>query len=1653
MRILSTLVILLTISLAGMSAGMKHKGTFAEKDLFQSAYFIKNVPGLYTPYHGQAVRYFAAHDGVVVFLTDAGPVYQLIKKDGDKIRERQREEERDKKKHKESEEENELIPVKASYADVRWIGANPHPLVDADDRAPGTYSYLAGRPGVDYHSIQTGGYGRVTYHDLYPGIDVVYTFPDRGGMEYALTVHPGADLGRVKMRYGGSVRSITPQPDGDMLIHTATGDVLEHAPVSYMEQGGAVASAYDIQGTTVGFSLPGGYDTTRTMIVDPWVDVLTQLTVKNLGTSVDYDIAGNLYVYGAGASYVEDDVNYQKVAKFDISGNFQWVFMGSVPSISWTTVTGGGIYNELANAKVDKVNSKVYVTQGYLSTGNRIIRLTAAGVYDNFVSTPNPNFQEAWSVINNCVTGDILALGGGTSSDLNMGIINTTTGVVAPSNITGATGSFFQDIVSGTYDAFGNLYVVMASGATPSVNNKIFRSNTAYTGFVWKVATGFAAFAELNNLPAFDNADGANSNNYNSLAANSSYLYYYDGHNLVAHDLNTGAVVGSTTTTYATLAYGGIAVDNCNNVYVGGLGVIKTYLFNGTAFVAGTDISLGAGFGSDAVNDVRYNSSNNLLYVAGASVTGTVIATPSITCTVVTTMTAVVTPTCDQASIVVTPGSGLINPVFSYLWENSSGTVLRQTTPGTILVDTLTGITAGTYTVQVQLNVNCGGATFLDTFMTVCSSLTVSPDTSICSGGTATLTATGMPAGGSYLWTPGNLTTATIMVSPTVTTAYFVTYTPPAGSPITDSDLVTILTAATVTVNDTTICQGYGATLTATPSVTGGTYLWTPGNATTQAITVSPAATATYKVRYTSPGCGTPLDSGTITVRNPSTKAIAQSICAGTSATFNGRTLTTNGIYKDTLVNAGGCDSIVTLTLTIIPTSATAISQSICSNTTATFNGHTLSTAGIYKDTLTNIAGCDSFVTLTLTVIPTTATSLTQSICSNTTTTFNGHTISAAGIYKDTLTNIAGCDSFVTLTLTVIPTSSTALAQSICSNTTTTFNGHTISAAGIYKDTMTNIAGCDSFVTLTLTVIPISTKAIAQSICAGTSTTFNGRTLTTGGIYKDTLVNAGGCDSIVTLTLTVIPTSATAISQSICSNTTATFNGHTLSTAGIYKDTLTNAAGCDSFVTLTLTVVQTSASSLSQTICGNEVYSFAGQALSASGVYTNALTNAAGCDSTVTLTLTVVPVSATALSQTICSNTVTTFDGQTLSAAGIYIDTFTNAGGCDSIVTFTLTVVPTSATAISQSICAGTSYVFNGQTLSAAGIYIDTLPNAGGCDSIVTLTLSILAASSASISETICSNSNVIFNGQALATAGTYTAHLANAAGCDSTVTLTLSVVPVSYSTLSHSMCSGSSYYFNGQLLSAGGTYIDTVPNAGGCDSIVTLTLTIIPTSAATVVQTICSGMSYVFNGQALTASGSYTDTFSNALGCDSFATLSLDVLPLPVAAFSIEPGGGTIPLGDISVTDQSTGADHTLWLLNNKVISLLAGGQLPVSDTGGYCIRLIAQSSAGCTDTSTECITVYNNHFYMPNAFTPNGDGTNDYISLYGSRTGVQFMDIKIYDRWGEKVFESGDLDFQWDGRYRGRLEEPGVYVYELEIGYVNGSTIHDKGSITLIR
>jgi gliding motility-associated-like protein len=520
----------------------------------------------------------------------------------------------------------------------------------------------------------------------------------------------------------------------------------------------------------------------------------------------------------------------------------------------------------------------------------------------------------------------------------------------------------------------------------------------------------------------------------------------------------------------------------------------------------------------------------------------------------------------------------------------------------------------------------------------------------------------------------------------------------------------------------------------------------------------------------------------------------------------------------------------------------------------------------------------------------------------------------------------------------------------------------------------------------------------------------NNVTLSLSGFYVAT-VTVPGCGTYKdSINVTVNPKPFSTINLSICQGTT--YAGYGI--AGQYVDIFTGANGCDSTRTLNLTVKPKSLKTISQTIC--EGQSFEGY--TTSGTYLNTFIAANGCDSVRTLNLTVKPKSLKTITQSICEGQ--SFEGYITS--GTYINTFVAANGCDSVRTLILTVKPKSLKTITQSICQGQS--FEGYTTS--GTYINTFIAANGCDSIRILNLTVNPKPFSTINLSICQGATYAGYG----IAGQYVDIFTGANGCDSTRTLNLTIKPKSLKTISQTICEGQS--FEGYTTS--GTYLNTFVAANGCDSVRTLNLTVKPKSFKTITQSICEGQSF----EGYTTSGTYVNTFVAANGCDSVRTLNLTVLKFPIP--NLGPDVSVCFLNKFLVSpgifDSYTWQDGS----TQSTFSASRAGlySVEVTNACGVARDSILISSKSC-------------EVFFPNVFTPNGDIKNDFFKILNATNLLEYK-LAIYNRWGEKVFETNNYTTGWDGNYKGSACQVGSYVWYCNF-IKEGRQKNMKGSVLLLR
>jgi gliding motility-associated-like protein len=932
----------------------------------------------------------------------------------------------------------------------------------------------------------------------------------------------------------------------------------------------------------------------------------------------------------------------------------------------------------------------------------------------------------------------------------------------------------------------------------------------------------------------------------------------------------------------------------------------------------------------------------------------------------------------------------------------------------------------------------------------------------ICPGGTATLTGTGAA---SYVWSTGAVTNP-INVTPAATTSYTVTGTS-LGCTSSAVATVTVGASVSISVNTPTICNGSTATLTASGA---STYLWNTGS-TANPLNVTPATTTTYTVTGTAVGGCTGTATATVTVNPlPVTAVTSATVCDGVTATMTASGATTYawsaGATSTGVTTADatpsttttytvtgtslGCTSTAVSTITVNPIPVTTVnSPSICPATTANL------TAG-GATTYTWSAGATSTGVNTATATPaaTTTYTVTGTSLGCTSTAVATVTVNAALVVN------AGVDDSVcfggSITLGVTPNGAGysyawTPAASLSAGGTIFNPVASPTATTTYSVTVTDPSGCTGTDNVTIYADPQITMAIAaidvtcNGACNGQtivipaggtpSYSYNWTSGCTGascsslcpGTYTVTVTDSWGCTATANTTV-VEPTLLTA---STTSTTPASCNGVCDGTA--------TAAGAGGTVgagyAYSWNTVPAQTTAAATGLCA--------------GTYTCTVTDANGCTATSTATITepTLVVTAPITAVTICNGGTTTL---TASASG------GNTGG----YTYTWLPAGTGATAsVTVSPAATTTYTVNA---------VDVLHACPAAPVTVTVTVNPPLAVVANGATSICPGASAVISAVAsLGNGGSYTytwAPAGTGTGASATV-------------------------------SPAATTTYTVTANDGCSPAVTatVTVTILPlpvvnfasdvaagceplcvnfTDNSTVTGGAISTWAWTFDGitdntanpaHCFANPGSYNVglTVTSSLGgCSSTSTITnmITVYPNPVASFTA-PTSVSIINPVVTFTDASTNAASWNWNFGDPAagIDSVSNVQNPVhtfSIEGTYCATLTVTSANGCISSTSNCVVVDPEFtFYIPNAFSPNGDGIND--EFFGKGEYIIDYEMSIFDRWGNLIFFADDINKHWDGKanHGAQMAQQDVYVYVVKIKDHKNVKHKYVGTVTIVK
>lgn len=577
------------------------------------------------------------------------------------------------------------------------------------------------------------------------------------------------------------------------------------------------------------------------------------------------------------------------------------------------------------------------------------------------------------------------------------------------------------------------------------------------------------------------------------------------------------------------------------------------------------------------------------------------------------------------------------------------------------------------------------------------------------------------------------------------------------------------------------------------------------------------------------------------------------------------------------------------------------------------------------------------------------------------------------------------------------------------------------------------------------------------------------------GIY--TLETTYGCGSTVrdTVIITIDSTSGVDILQdamTICAGESITLNIQNLqdsvrwfpeenvdcvscASVEVQVDTTTTffvtgfLAGCLSIDTVTITINPVVQDVQIETLCDGDSILFYGVYLKNEDVYEHITDD---CDSIITLFLEVEEVYTGSITDTICYGDSIQIGTEYFGIPDDYVISFVAQNGCDSTILLTLNNYPENIFYDTLQICDGDSILIENTWVNSSDIYEINSISLEGCDSTTYLNLKLVERIEEEEHLTICQGDSILFDLDWISDEGSFTKDFISKSGCDSTFTyhISLSIPDVKNDTLR--ICPGDSVLIGDAWLSVEGTEIFTYQNIEGCDSIITINLLFDDVIMSSSDEMICLGDTLYTSDTMIVNTGVYIFSGVSNGGCDSIHTLTVTNAKVP----SINLQDTIVSSGDVLII--SIPIDTSLYFI--EWIGLLETSctncpQISITAVENLEITLIVtEKITGCFTEESYTITIEQSipELHIPNIFSPNDDGLNDFWTVDFSKFPIN--ETIIFDRWGNKVGYWKNIDHvSWNGRINSQAAEQGVYIFMIRYQDEKDNMISKIGDVTILR
>lgn len=738
------------------------------------------------------------------------------------------------------------------------------------------------------------------------------------------------------------------------------------------------------------------------------------------------------------------------------------------------------------------------------------------------------------------------------------------------------------------------------------------------------------------------------------------------------------------------------------------------------------------------------------------------------------------TPTCIGSSVgsVTVSTSGGTAP-FNYFWADTVNGPSR------------TGLAAGTYTVTVTDASGC--FTSLAVIITENANLTVVvlPTSAVCNGDAAVFTLLGQTgstltynlggANTTLFFTSDTMTVTDLNATADVTMQLVSVVNAPCSTTLGTSSTVTVFPILQLSaINNGPLCPGDSGQffLTGTPGAEihytmGGNQFSTGTGVGNLSIGIS-GITATETLTLDSIAinggmCAVTLGQSSTLIVNPvynSTASVA--VCPTTTYTYPdgfSQVIAGDTTHTSNLTSIHNCDSIIITNVTVLPVYNATENVSACENSTYTYPdgfSETITASTSHTSNLLTVSNCDSVVTTNVVMLPAFATGEHVTACENAAYTYPdgfSEVITASTSHTSNLLSINNCDSVVTTNVTLLPAYNIPESVSACENSTYTYPdgfSETITASTTHTSNLLSVSNCDSIIVTTLTLLPAYNLAENVFACENSTYTYPdgfSETITASTAHTSNLLSVSNCDSIIVTNVTMTSNFTATENITACENSQVTYPDGVVETILLnssHTSSLLSVAGCDSIIITNVTMLLPTTFAQNIGACENSTFIFpdgSSQVITSTIQQSSILTGANGCDSTVVTNVTMFPSYNLTDSVTACENSTYSYpDGFTevVTANTSHTSVFQISGLCDSTITTNVTMIPSTTATDTQTACATFTWI-DGNTYTASNsVATHTLTNAAGCDSIVTLDLTLTA-----IDTSVAQNIDILTSNQA----------------------------------------------------------------------------------------------------------------------------------------------------------------------------------------------------------------------------------------------------------------------------------------------------------------